>query len=57
LADAEERAKTLNEKDLYSFCRRLVSLALDGWSDPYVAAFYYHYGNHPKKVSPDLLQN
>jgi len=53
LADAEERAKTLNEKDLYSFCRRLVSLALDGWPDPYVAAFYYQYGNPPNKVIPE----
>ena len=53
LLGAEERAETLDEQNTYSFCRRLVSLAFEGWDDPYVAAFYYHYGRHPTKLIPE----
>jgi hypothetical protein len=55
LMHAEERDETPDEREIYRFCRRLVSLALDGWSDPYVAAFYYHYGRHPNKLIPEFL--
>jgi hypothetical protein len=51
---AEEKA-SIDEQDNYRFCRRLVSLALDGWTDPYVAAFYYQYGKHPNKLIPEFL--
>jgi hypothetical protein len=55
LKKAESKAPTLDEKDVCNFCCRLVVLAFEGWSDPYVAAFYYHYGRHPNKLIPEWL--
>ncbi len=45
----------LDQQDHYAFCRRVVSMAVQGWAEPYVAAFYYHYGRHPKKLIPEWL--
>src|SRR2546422_382263 len=56
LMEQERKALTLDEQDHYGFCRRLVVLAFEGCSDPWVSAFYYHYGRHPKKLIPEWLQ-
>jgi hypothetical protein len=55
LVDQEYRAEILSEKDNYAFCRMLVSKLLEGFRDPYVAAFYYTYGRHPNKLIPEFL--
>lgn len=55
LMNRESEAETLDERDHYKFCRRVVSLALDGWPEPDVAAYYYHYGRHPRKLIPEWL--
>jgi hypothetical protein len=49
----EIRAQGLDERDHYKFCRLLVAKAADDWPDPYIAAFYYHYGKHPSKLIPE----
>ena len=56
LMKQENEAETLDEQDHYKFCRRVVSLALEAWPEPFVAAFYYHYGRHPDKLIPEWLQ-
>src|SRR6266851_1027464 len=34
---AESQAETIDDRDRYKFCRRLVNLAFDGWPDPWVS--------------------
>lgn len=38
----------------YSFARRVVNAALEGWAEPYVTACYYVFGLHPAKLIPAL---
>ncbi|MGH9549578.1 MAG: hypothetical protein ACRD3W_09390, partial [Terriglobales bacterium] len=49
----EIEAIGLDERDHYKFCRLVVSKAEYDWPDPYVAAFYYHYGRHSSKLIPE----
>jgi len=55
LMSRENEAETLDEQEHYKFCRRVVSLALEGSPEPFVGAFYYHYGRHPNKLIPEWL--
>jgi hypothetical protein len=38
----------------WHFCREIVRRALEGFSDPWVAAHYYTYGLHPDKYRKAL---
>jgi hypothetical protein len=55
LTDQEYKTDLLDERDHYRFCRRLVSFLLEGWKQPFVAAFYYSFGRHPDKLIPEWL--
>ncbi len=52
---ARLRSKRWHEH-VVAFCRRLLNFAFENWIDPWVAAFYYHYGRHPKKLIPLWLE-
>jgi hypothetical protein len=52
----ELRAQTIEEQDHWHLCREILRRALDGWRDPWVAAHYYLYGLHPRKLPKALAE-
>ena len=46
----QSETETLDEQNHYRFCCRIISLALEGWENPFIAAFYYHCGRHSDKL-------